>query len=181
MTLPNWLSLARLLAVPFVWWAIAAEAYGTALALFLIAALTDAADGYLARRLGQQSVLGSYVDPLADKALLVVAFVALAVQGLIPLWLAILAVGRDAVILIVVGASRLWTVPVALRPLWVSKANTVAQMVLVLLVLFLNAAGLAAPLLVSMLVGLVAVLTVVSAIGYVSVMLGRPASGRGNA
>lgn len=181
MTLPTWLSLLRLCAVPFVWWAIAAETYVLALTLFLLAALTDAVDGFLARRLGQHSVLGSYVDPLADKALLVVAFVALGVQGLVPLWLVILAVGRDAVILVVVGASRLWTVPVALRPLWVGKANTAAQMALVLVVLFVNATGVAAPILVSVLVGLVAVLTVISAIGYASVMLARPASDRSNA
>ncbi len=107
----------------------------TAFILFLIAGLSDALDGYLAKRFGWQTELGAYLDPLADKALLVSIYVVLGLSSHLPVWLVIAVVTRD---IFIVGAILLsWVLahPVPMRPLLVSKANTVAQIVLAAIVL----------------------------------------------
>src|ERR1043165_2429801 len=100
-----------------------------AFVLFLAAGISDAVDGFLAKRFGMATELGAYLDPLADKAMLVSIYVALGITGALPAWLVILVVSRD---IMIVGAVILsWVVdkPVPLRPLPVSKLNTVAQIV----------------------------------------------------
>jgi len=141
LTLPNIISFARLCAVPFAIWFVLHAHFGTAFTLFVLAGLSDAVDGWIARRRGG-SVLGSILDPLADKALMVGMYVTLAVVGQVPDWLAMLVVFRDAVI--VGGVMLLWmtTAPMLIRPLEVSKANTALQIGLVAVVLGLDAAGL---------------------------------------
>jgi cardiolipin synthase len=141
VTLPNIISFARLCAVPFAIWFVLHAHYGTAFGLFVLAGISDALDGWLARRRGG-SVLGSILDPLADKALMVGMYVTLAAVGQLPDWLAMLVVFRD--LLIVGGVVLLWmtTQPMLIRPLEVSKANTALQIALVALVLGLDAAGL---------------------------------------
>ncbi len=106
-----------------------------AFVLFLAAGVSDAVDGFLAKRYGMTTVLGSYLDPLADKALLVSIYVTLGVNDLLPRWLVILVVSRD--VMIVGGVMLSWLVgsPVKMQPLIVSKLNTVAQIVLVCVVL----------------------------------------------
>lgn len=129
MNLPNAITLARLLAVPLAVWLVVRGWYEAALWLFLLAGLSDAADGWLARRLGQVSRLGSLLDPVADKALLVSVFIALGVRDLLPAWLVILVVFRD--VLIVSGwLLRQILVPSAqaVRPHWTSKLNTCVQL-----------------------------------------------------
>lgn len=103
--------------------------------MFVVAGISDGVDGYLAKRFGWQTELGAYLDPLADKLLLVSIFVALGVLNEIPSWLAIGVVSRD--FLIVAGVVLAWLLdhPVAINPLWISKANTVAQILLAGLVL----------------------------------------------
>src|SRR3970282_15227 len=91
---PNQLTLLRLIFIPFVIVSIVVEEYGTAFALVLIAGISDGLDGLLARRLGQQTDLGKYLDPIADKLLLTSSFVALGLEGRIPLWLALSVVKR---------------------------------------------------------------------------------------
>ncbi len=130
MTLPNAITLARLLAVPAAVWLIVRGWYEAALWVFLLAGLSDAVDGWLARRLGQVSRLGSLLDPVADKALLVSVFVSLGVRGLLPAWLVILVVFRDA--LIVCGwllGQMLMPSAQPVRPHWTSKLNTCAQLI----------------------------------------------------
>ena len=130
MTLPNAITLARLLAVPAAVWLVVRGWYEAALWLFLLAGLSDAIDGWLARRLGQVSRLGSLLDPVADKALLVSVFVALGVRDLLPAWLVILVVFRDA--LIVSGwllGQILMPSAQPIRPHWTSKLNTCVQLV----------------------------------------------------
>ena len=107
-----------------------------ALVLIFIAGISDAADGFLARKFNWQSRLGSFLDPIADKLLLVVIFVSLALKDLIPIWLAVLVVARD--VIIVAGASYYqWkTHRLEMSPLMSSKVNTVMQVVFVLGVLF---------------------------------------------
>ncbi len=140
LTLPNVISFARLCAVPFAIWFVLHAHFGLAFGLFALAGLSDALDGWLARR-GRSSMLGSILDPLADKALMVGMYVTLAAVGQLPDWLAILVVFRD--LLIVGGVVLLWmtTQPLAIRPLELSKANTALQLGLVGVVLGLDAAG----------------------------------------
>ena len=108
-------------------WAIASRAVGIAFALFIAAGLSDAVDGLLAKRFNMTSELGAYLDPLADKVLLVSIYVSLGIADVIPRWLVILVVSRD--FLIVGGVMLAWILgnPVQIKPLQVSKLNTVAQ------------------------------------------------------
>ncbi len=166
MTVPNIITIARLLTVPLIVWLMIADRFVDATILFIIAGISDAADGFIAKRFGAASELGAYLDPIADKALLVSVFVTLGFKGVLPAWLIVLVVSRDILIIGGLLLSYMLSNPMAVRPLWVSKANTVAQILLVALVLgdrsgatvlqpFLAAAVLA-----------VAALTVVSAAAY---------------
>lgn len=129
LSLPNLITIARILLVPVMVWAIASRAVGIAFALFIAAGISDAVDGFLAKRFGMTSELGAYLDPLADKVLLVSIYVSLGIAEVIPRWLVILVVSRD--LLIVGGVMLAWILgnPVQIKPLQVSKLNTVAQIV----------------------------------------------------
>ena len=135
LNLPNLITIARILLVPVIVWAIGSGEMLFAFILFLAAGISDAVDGFLAKRLGMTSEFGSYLDPLADKALIVSIYVALGVNGKLPLWLVILVVSRDIMIVSAVMLSWLVDKPVTVKPLAVSKANTVAQILLATLVL----------------------------------------------
>jgi cardiolipin synthase len=127
MNVPNLLTIARFCLVPFAVYMIGQGQWTLAFAIFVLAGLTDAVDGFIARKFDQRTELGAYLDPLADKALLVSIYVTLAIAGVIPSWLAILVVSRDVMILGAVLVSWLLDNPVAINPLYVSKANTFAQ------------------------------------------------------
>src|SRR5437660_7014831 len=133
LSIPNLITLARILLVPVVIWAITSGEMRIACLLFLAAGISDAVDGFLAKRFGMQTELGAYLDPLADKAMIVSIYVALGIAHVIPRWLVILVVSRDIMIVGAVVLSWLVGKPVALKPIPVSKANTVAQIVLALL------------------------------------------------
>ena len=135
MNIPNLITLGRILLVPVVVWAIASGAMWIAFVLFLAAGVSDAVDGFLAKRFDMTTELGAYLDPLADKALIVSIYLTLGINGLIPRWLVILVVSRD--ILIVGGIMLSWLVgnPLKIKPLLVSKLNTVAQIVFACVVL----------------------------------------------
>jgi cardiolipin synthase len=135
LSIPNLITLARILSVPVMVWAIAAEEPLLAFALFVAAGISDAVDGFLAKRFGMASELGAYLDPLADKTLLVSIYVALGITGAVPRWLVILVVSRD--LMIVGGVMLSWLVgkPVTVKPLFVSKLNTAAQIIFAGLVL----------------------------------------------
>lgn len=107
----------------------------TAFILFLVAGASDALDGYLAKRYGWQTELGAYLDPLADKALLVSIYVVLGLSSQLPTWLVLAVVSRDILIVGAILLSWLLGRPVAVRPLLVSKINTVGQIVLAAMVL----------------------------------------------
>jgi cardiolipin synthase (CMP-forming) len=128
MTIPNIITIARLLAVPVVVLLLIDGNFSWAFGLFVIAGISDGVDGAIARHVpGQASELGRLLDPVADKALLVSIFVVLAIEGHLPVWLAILVVSRD--VLIVGGVILSWVAdkPVPIVPLKISKANTAAQ------------------------------------------------------
>ncbi len=132
---PNLITLARLLCVPVTVYLLLERYFPAAFWVFLAACLSDAVDGFIAKQFGVTSVVGSFLDPLADKALLVGAFLTLGIIGHIAAWLVILVVFRD--LLIIGGAILFQTVTQSLRmePLLVSKVNTVMQFTLVGLVL----------------------------------------------
>jgi cardiolipin synthase len=125
--LPNLLTAARLALIPVVAWQLAAEAYEIALPLFLAAALTDLADGYIARRFRMTSRLGALLDPVADKLTMLVATVMLAWQSLVPLWLAIAIVARDVVIVAGALAYRTLVGKIDIAPTLLSKLNTTVE------------------------------------------------------
>jgi cardiolipin synthase (CMP-forming) len=168
LSIPNLITLGRILLVPIVVWAIASGAMWIAFVLFLGAGLSDAVDGYLAKRFNMTTELGAYLDPLADKALIVSIYITLGIYGLIPGWLVILVVSRDIMIVGAVMLSWLVGTPVKVKPLLVSKLNTAAQIVFACVVL--GTLGFAYPLpKVSMvLMALVAALTLLSVAAYVA-------------
>jgi cardiolipin synthase (CMP-forming) len=127
MNIANLITVARILMVPVTVWSLISGNYVLAFAIFIAAGISDAVDGFLARRLEIKTELGAYLDPLADKALLVSIYMVLAILELIPLWLAIAVATRDILIVAAVILSRLLEKPVAMKPLMISKANTVAQ------------------------------------------------------
>lgn len=129
--LPNLICVLRmLLTVPTVL-AIGRGAYAEALLYFSIAALSDGLDGYLAKRNGWTSALGTVLDPLADKLLLVAVFMTCVWQGLVPVWLAVAVIARD--VMLVGGALifRAWFGPVNGQPSVLSKVNTALQITVV--------------------------------------------------
>ena len=137
--------------------------------MFLAAGVSDAVDGYLAKRFGMATELGAYLDPLADKAMLVSIYVALASIGAIPLWLVILVVSRDIMIVSAVILSWLVDKPMKLKPHPVSKLNTVAQIVLALPGAGARSASTSAPMsAIAALMALVAVLTLLSVAFYLA-------------
>lgn len=135
MNLPNSLTVGRILLVPLIVWLLSLPRYDLALAVFVLAGLTDLVDGYLARRFGQKTLVGAYLDPLADKALLVSVYVTLGFKGAIELWLVVIVVSRDIAIVAAVLLSHLIGVRVRISPLFISKVNTVGQILFVLFVL----------------------------------------------
>lgn len=135
LNLPNIITLARVILVPVVFWLLITGEIQVAFFLFIIAGVSDAIDGYLAKTFGWQTELGAYLDPLADKLLIVCIFLALGVDGKLPVWLVVAVVSRDILIVIAVLLSWVLGNPVRIRPLIVSKANTVAQIVLAATVL----------------------------------------------
>ena len=171
MTIPNVITIARLLLVPLVVWALLGRQVGWALAAFALAGASDGVDGFIARQFNQRSQLGACLDPLADKLLLVSVFVMLGYMGALPAWLVILAVSRDALILCAVVLSNLMGHPVAMRPLLVSKANTAVQIGLAAIVLADLAFGLGLADLCWGLAILSGALTVASAAAYLLVWL----------
>jgi cardiolipin synthase len=166
MNIPNLITIGRILLVPLTVWLIISEAFGFAWLAFVAAGVSDGVDGYIARRFNQRSELGAYLDPLADKALMVSIYVSLGFLKLLPAWLVILVVSRD---ILIVGAVILaWVIgkPMPMVPLMVSKVNTAAQIVFAALVLGVLALGLALETLLLLMMVVVAVLTAASGALY---------------
>ena len=135
MTVANLITILRFLLVPgVVYWLMSGE-MGWALAGFLVAGISDGVDGFVARQFNQRSALGAYLDPMADKLLLVSVFIVLGIMGELPLWLVIAAVSRDGLIIVAVLLSTVMGNPVEMKPLMVSKSNTLVQIVLAAVVL----------------------------------------------
>lgn len=127
MTIPNLITIGRLFLVPLVIVMIAGANWDAAFILFVVAGISDAVDGFLAKRCGMASELGAWLDPVADKALIVSIYITLAVVGAVPVWLVVLVVARDLMIVAAVILSWLLDKPLTIAPIVVSKLNTAAQ------------------------------------------------------
>lgn len=165
--IPNIISLLRIaLVIPVVYLLIQRE-FSFALVLFFIAGISDGLDGYLAKRNNWTSRLGSILDPLADKLLLVFSYFALGWLGEIPMWLVVAVVIRDLIIVVGAIAYHELIGEYDMTPTWVSKANTFFQIVLVLIVVFSAGAYMLPEVVIDGLVIIVAITTVASGFNYV--------------
>jgi len=176
VNLPNLITLGRLLCVPVAIWLVLSDDLGAAFWLFAAAGISDAIDGFIAKRFDQRSRLGALLDPLADKALLVSMYVTLGVAGHLPNWLVILVVFRD--VLIIGGFLLVTALAHAMRwePIFISKLNTALQIALVVVVLARLGLGIPDLGLGRLLIYAVAATTVISGAAYL-VRWGRALAG----
>ncbi len=166
MTIPNFITVGRCFLVPVMLWALFDDRPVLAFFVFLGAGLSDAVDGIVARLLNQRSALGAVLDPLADKLMLVSGFAVLAWLGLLPVWIAVLVIGRDALLLLGIAAALALGRKVAIEPLPVSKVTTVFQIALVAAVLASLAFAFPDPFVIGALEWLVVTFTILSATAY---------------
>lgn len=167
LTFPNVLTLGRFALVPFVAWRLLEGDIDGAFYFFLAAAITDFFDGFLARRLDQKSVLGAWLDPLADKAMLLTVILLLADHGIVPVWLALIVVLRDVAVLIGAAAWLNLTGYLDVAPTWAGKIATFAEFVLVCVLLGQHGLPVAWQVAFPLLIGLTALLAAVSGLQYI--------------
>ena len=165
--IPNLLTLTRLLLSLPISCMLLGERYSAALLLFVIAGVSDALDGFLARRFAWTSRLGSMLDPLADKLLLVTAYLCLSLVQVLPWWLTLLVLARDLLIVLGAVCYRLLVGRLDFRPSWLGKCSSVAQIVLVIALLLELGVLPAFALVREPLILLVAALTLASGAHYV--------------
>jgi cardiolipin synthase (CMP-forming) len=137
--IPNFLTALRLACAPLLAGLAVRGEYRAALAIFIFAGLSDAADGYLAKRFHLTTRLGRYLDPAADKALMLASFLALAIMHVAPLWLTAVVIGRDAVIVAAILVAHLLELPLRVAPLPIGKFSTAVQVGYVALMLIMLA------------------------------------------
>jgi cardiolipin synthase len=135
MTVPNLITILRIILVPIFIIYIIDNRTSASLVIFIIASISDALDGFIARVFHQKSNLGAHLDPLADKILLMTAYITLAILKMIPSWLAVLTISRDVIILLGVLVLYLNRYPVRIHPSLLSKATTCMQVAAILIVL----------------------------------------------
>jgi cardiolipin synthase len=167
--LPNLLSWLRLAAAPALAFLLVSGADRMALGVFAFAGLSDAADGFLAKRFGFVSRFGRFLDPAADKLLMLAAFVTLTALKITPLWLTLLVTARDAAIVAGIVLARAFELPITAEPLFVGKLSTAMQITYVALALFLLTFGLQWPQTLGAAADGTAVLTILSWLAYAGV------------
>lgn len=165
--LPNLICLGRIVLIWPILAALAAQAYGWAAVCFAIAGFSDLLDGGLAKRFGWTSELGKWLDPIADKCLLVTVFVVAAWAGLVPRWLTAVVVARDVMIALGALTYLAWLGPLEGRPTFASKLNTLVQLAYLLGVLMYKAIGFPPVPLLLLGVWVTLATSVVSGLGYV--------------
>lgn len=141
LNIPNSLTVLRIVLVPVIVILLIQGQYGKALVCFIVAGVTDGLDGLIARSLNQTTVVGAYLDPLADKALVISMFATLAIVGVIPGWLAVVVISRDCIILGGILVMTLMSVDLEIKPSFVSKINTMLQLVTIFFALLLKMDG----------------------------------------
>jgi len=135
MNLPNILTLIRVLLIPVFVILIMNKLFGWAIVTFAVAGITDGIDGLIARLTRQRTELGAYLDPIADKLLLIAAFITLAIIEILPSWLAVVVITRDVIILLGFLLMLLTNYHPKIQPSLLSKVTTVFQISTILLVL----------------------------------------------
>jgi cardiolipin synthase len=149
LTIPNILTFLRMALIPVFASLLVYGYMGAALAVFLIAGITDGVDGFLARKFNQESELGTIMDPIADKLLMTTAFIILTIPGIlpsvrhlpVPFWVTAAVIGRDVLIIAVAGAINMMTGFRGFQPSWLGKASTLVQVIGVTLILFSAVTG----------------------------------------
>src|SRR6266850_2530324 len=131
LNLPNLITLARLLSVPLAIWLIFDDRYGAAFWVFIGAGVSDALDGYIAKRFDRRTRLGALLDPTADKALLAGVYVSLWLAGQLPFWLVGLVILRDLLIVAGFAVIHATAAPKQFDPIYISKINTLVQLILI--------------------------------------------------
>ena len=164
--IPNLITGLRFLLTPPVVLLLLIEEYFWALGVFFVAGLSDGVDGYLAKRHGWQTRLGSMLDPLADKTLLLATFITLGWQQLVPPWLVGLVILRDAIIVGWAAAYQALTKRLEMSPNLFSKINTLAQILLALAIMYAEGSDLQLQILRTTLIAVVALTTLLSGVIY---------------
>ena len=167
MNIPNLLSISRLLIMPILVWLIISNQLMIAFWLFFLAGLSDAADGIIAKKFNMITQLGSYLDPLADKTLLVSVFFTLGMQNYVPFWLVLLIICREALIIGGAIVFRTLTRSLTMKPLSISKINTFLQVILAGFILGHNGYEVQLAGLEQVLIIVVSLTTIVSGMSYV--------------
>ena len=175
--LPNGISLLRILAVPLTVYLLLSQQMTAAFWLIIVAGVSDGLDGYLAKRLNAVTLIGTYLDPLADKTMLIAVCLCLAHLGYLPCWIIALAILRDLLILGGVLLSNVLELELSVDPILISKLNTVLQIIMVAFALGREAMGWDLLQVMSALVYLVAVTTIVSGTLYLARWTGALTSG----
>ncbi|QBQ56318.1 CDP-alcohol phosphatidyltransferase family protein [Nitrosococcus wardiae] len=165
--IPNLLTVIRILLVAPLIYVLLQEDYFFALWIILVAGASDGLDGFLAKHYRWQSRLGSILDPLADKLLLISSFIVLAWLGHLPYWLVLLALGRDLAIVLGGFAYHFLVGPFEMEPVPLSKLNTLCQILLVVAIMISQLPELDIPQLTGWLIYLVALTTLLSGIQYI--------------
>jgi cardiolipin synthase (CMP-forming) len=142
MNIPNALTVMRIIFVPVIVILLMQGEFFKALIIFALSGISDGLDGFLARILNQQTELGAYLDPIADKALIISCFVTLSIKHIIPGWLSVIVVSRDCIILLGVAVLAIMSVSFKIRPTMISKMTTVLQLLTVFLVLAVHSLSL---------------------------------------
>ena len=168
---PNLLTGLRLACAPALALLLLNGADRAALGIFAFAGFSDAADGFLAKRFGLATPFGRYLDPAADKLLMLAAFLALTMLGFAPPWLAALVIARDLAIVGGIALAHALALPLRVAPLAIGKLSTAAQVSYVGFSLFLLAFGLYWPVLATVAAVVTAVVTAVSWLAYTTVLL----------
>lgn len=166
LNLPNLITLARLLCVPFAVWLIVDGSYGAAFWVCVGAGVSDALDGYIAKRFDRRTRLGALLDPVADKALLAGVYLSLGVAGVLPAWLVVLVVLRDSLIVAGFLSIHATAAPKQVQPLFISKINTAVQIALVVFVLARLGLGADGGVVMAVLIAAAGVTTVWSGMSY---------------
>lgn len=135
INIPNILTVFRILLTPFFVIFLLRDLPSFALLIFTVAAISDGMDGLLARWLNQKTVLGAYLDPIADKLLLIVAFTSLALLKIVPPWLTVIVISRDILIMLGIAVFSITDINIEIKPSLVSKCTTVAQLSTIFLAL----------------------------------------------
>ncbi|HOF06091.1 MAG TPA: CDP-alcohol phosphatidyltransferase family protein [Syntrophales bacterium] len=169
VNIPNTLTVLRIIMVPVIVILLMQGDFLKALVLFALSGITDGLDGFLARVLDQQTELGAYLDPIADKALMVSCFVTLSIKHVIPGWLSVIVVSRDCIILIGIAMLAIMSISFQIRPTMISKLTTVFQLLTIFSVLLVHTLAMAEEykgLLMGLYI-LTSVLTIASGLNYI--------------